>query len=96
MTEIEVIKFWNPENTGNNSMQRSKMDIFEISKSIFYIFWDKCLKLGSYVLETETKLSKFQVAKIENIDFRKLPVPIFEGFWATGNFQNSIFSLLEA
>ena len=61
----EVIKFWNPENMGNYSMRANfkrvfpKMDIFGISKSIFsYIFWDKCLKLRSYVLGTKTKLSR--------------------------------------
>ena len=59
----EVIKFWNTENTGNFSLRTNfkhvfpKMDIFVISKSIYsYIFWDKCLKLESYVLVTKTKL----------------------------------------
>ena len=65
-------------------------------KSIF--FWDKCLKLGSRVLGTKTKLSNYQNFDvgfiIENTKFCKLPVLIFEGFWATSNFQNPLFSLL--
>ena len=59
----KVIKFWNPEKMGNYRTRANfkcvfpKMDIFGISKSIFsYIFWDKCMKLGSYVLGTKTKV----------------------------------------
>ena len=73
-------------------------------KSIFsYIFWDKCLKLGSYVLGTKTKLSSDQNFDLglsdlglrsENIEFWKLPVAQNPSKMGTGNFQNSIFSLL--
>ena len=75
----EAIKFWNPENTGNNSMCANfkrvfpKMDIFGFSKSISYRFWDKCLKLGSYVLGTKTKLLIEPIFDLglrsENIEF---------------------------
>ena len=58
----EVIKFWNPEKKGSYSTCAKfkcvfpKMDIFGTSKFIFYIFWDKCMELGSCVLGTKTKL----------------------------------------
>ena len=94
----EVIKFWNPENTGNYSTRANfkrvfpKMDIFGISKSIFsYIFWDKCLKLGSYVLGTKTKLSSDQNfdlgLKSENIEFWKLLVAQNLQKWALAIFK---------
>ena len=59
----KVIKFLNPEYIGYYSMCANfkrvfpEMDIFGISKFIFYYsFWDKYLKLGSYVLGAKTKL----------------------------------------
>ena len=47
----------NPKNAGNYLRVFPKMDIFGISKSIYsYIFWDKCMKPGSYVLGSKTEL----------------------------------------
>ena len=54
--------------------------------------------LGSYVLWTKTKHSSEQNVdlglKIEIIEFRKLPVAQNPSKMGTGNFQNSLFSLL--
>ena len=108
--------FLNRENTYNYIVQRTPANFNrnspkinpKILKSLFsYIFWDKCFKLGSYVLGTKTKLNEWMNnilissdrnfnlgLRSENVEFWKLPVPIFEGFWASGYFQNSIFSLL--
>ena len=62
-------------------------------KSIFsYIFWDKCLKFGRYVLGTKKKLSgdqNFDLGlKSENIEFWKLLVAQNPSKMGTGNFQN--------
>ena len=74
------------------------MDIFEISKSIFYIFWDKCMQLGSHVLGTKTELLIEPIFDLGlrsgNIEFWNLVLFIFDDFWKGGHFQNSIFPLL--
>ena len=62
------------------------MDIFGISKSIFtYIFWDKCMKIGSYVLGTKTKLliePNFDLGlRSGNIEFLNLMFSNFDDFW---------------
>ena len=83
----EVIKFLNPEYMGNYSMWANfkhvfpRMDIFGISKSIFYSFWDKRLKLESYVLGGKTKLLTeliFDLGLVsENIEFWNFKFIIF-------------------
>ena len=49
------------------------MDIFGISKFISYSFWDKCLKLGSYVQGAETEVFIEPIFDLglrsENIEF---------------------------
>ena len=97
----KVITFLNHENTHNYiACSNSNRDSPKINLKIHLLLrlWDKFLKLGNYVLGTKTKLSRDQTfdwgLKNENIEFWKLPVLICEGFWATGNYQNSIFTLL--
>ena len=85
----EVIKYWNPENMDNYSTRTNftkrvfpKMD----KKFIFYRFWDKCLKLGSYVLGTNTKLliepifDYFKASEVKISNFENFKVQYFH-FW---------------
>ena len=56
-----------------------------------YSFWDGGLKLGSYVLGTETKLSMDQMFDLdpmsENIEFKNFKISIFDG----GHFKFRYF-----
>ena len=101
----KVIKFWNTENMGNYSMCANfkrvfpKMYIFGISKSIFsYIFWDKCMKLESYVLGTKTKILIEPIfdlgLRFGNIEILKCPPFQKSSKMKSIEFQNSVFPLL--
>ena len=73
-----------------------EMDIFGISKFIFsYSFWDKCLKLGTYVPGAKTKLL---IEPIFYLGLRREKCRILKfeiwNFWQSEYFQNWIFSLL--
>ena len=51
----EVIGFWNLENTGKTRF--AKNGLFRSLKSIYsYKFWNRPLKLGSYVLGVKTQI----------------------------------------